>query len=372
MPSTDFIFVGALTELNYNIVTSGVGLRVAGIGGGARMAVVNVALDLRVINSKNFAVVVCLVAAEADLRLRSSRPTYSASSIRRWSSWKPAHVRNEPLQLGVRSVAEMAVYQIMTDFLRLPRDPSCALVENDHMSSYLEQLKPNGETSIMTALKSARILAASLGVLAFGAMAATPAMAFDKVNWKWSAHVNEWVNISACIHLNVNITGMVQVEKLQIFLGDAKASSYVAHIYNTPFYETTGRSRGGNDYTKGDDDKGHAKTYAVDDTRYYYRDAKSSPHHYERELKIHDRGGEPDFDRVGVKPLDARVELPIILASTTSIGNNQSITSDVPVFLHDGQFVANVSDREKEHCKGVWCDLARNVVGSWHRRQLRR
>jgi hypothetical protein len=46
----------------------------------------------------------------------------------------------------VRSVAEMAVYQIMTDFLRLPRDPSCALVENDHMSSYLEQLKPNGET----------------------------------------------------------------------------------------------------------------------------------------------------------------------------------------------------------------------------------
>jgi curli production assembly/transport component CsgG/holdfast attachment protein HfaB len=55
-------------------------------------------------------------------------------------------VRNEPLQLGVRSVAEMAVYQIMTDFLRLPRDPSCALVENDHMSSYLDQLKPNGET----------------------------------------------------------------------------------------------------------------------------------------------------------------------------------------------------------------------------------
>ena len=56
LPSTDFILVGALTELNYNIVTGGVGLRVAGVGGGARMAVVNVALDLRVINSKNFAV----------------------------------------------------------------------------------------------------------------------------------------------------------------------------------------------------------------------------------------------------------------------------------------------------------------------------
>ena len=31
---------------------------------------------------------------------------------------------------------------------------------------------------------SARIVAASLGVLAFGALAATPAMAFDKVKWE--------------------------------------------------------------------------------------------------------------------------------------------------------------------------------------------
>jgi curli biogenesis system outer membrane secretion channel CsgG len=145
LPSTDFIIVGALTELNYNIVTGGAGLRVAGIGAGARMAVVNVAMDLRVINSKNFA-----VSYVSTLQKQIYGYEVSADVFRFFDTTfvelQAGHVRNEPLQLGVRSVAEMAVYQIMTDFLRLPRDPSCALVENDHMSSYLDQLKPNGET----------------------------------------------------------------------------------------------------------------------------------------------------------------------------------------------------------------------------------
>jgi curli production assembly/transport component CsgG/holdfast attachment protein HfaB len=145
LPSTDFVLVGALTELNYNIVTGGVGLRVAGIGAGARMAVVNVALDLRVINSKNFA-----VAYVSTLQKQIYGYEVQADVFRFFDTTfvelEAGHVRNEPLQLGVRAVVEMAVYQIMTEFLRLPRDPSCALVENDHMSSYLEQLKPNGET----------------------------------------------------------------------------------------------------------------------------------------------------------------------------------------------------------------------------------
>ncbi len=47
-------------------------------------------------------------------------------------------IKNEPMQLALRSVVEMSVYQIMTDFLRLPVAEGCAKVENDHMSSYLK------------------------------------------------------------------------------------------------------------------------------------------------------------------------------------------------------------------------------------------
>ena len=46
-------------------------------------------------------------------------------------------IQNEPLQLGVRSVVEMAVYQIMTDYLGLPGNENCALEQTDFMDDYL-------------------------------------------------------------------------------------------------------------------------------------------------------------------------------------------------------------------------------------------
>lgn len=143
LPSSDFVIVGAITELNYNIVSGGVGLRIAGIGGSARVAVVNVALDLRVISTKNFA-----VAYVSTLQKQIYGYEVEADVFRffdqTYVELQSGQVRNEPLQLGVRSVAEMAVYQIMTDFLRLPRDTSCALVESDHASSNFTQLNTRG------------------------------------------------------------------------------------------------------------------------------------------------------------------------------------------------------------------------------------
>src|ERR1700682_4449970 len=89
----------------------------------------------------------------------------------------------------------------------------------------------------MNRLKHARTLAVSLGVLAFGAMVgASPAMAFNDVNWEWETEINSNINVNVCINLKVDITGMVQVEKLQIFLGNVEAESTVSDITNTPFY----------------------------------------------------------------------------------------------------------------------------------------
>lgn len=147
----------------------------------------------------------------------------------------------------------------------------------------------------MKTLKSARVLAASLGVLAIGAMA-SPAMAFDNVNWSWKKDVREHVDIDVYIDVDVESTGLVEVEKLQIFLGTVNAESTVKHIYN-----------------KQPDVGGHWQYVSC----YCY-------------------GGYLVKDS-----FDAKVELPEVLSAATAVGNNQSITSDVPVFLHDGQFVAN-------------------------------
>ena len=160
----------------------------------------------------------------------------------------------------------------------------------------------------MKALKDARAMAASLVVLAAASFATSPAMAFDNVEWNWQNDVKESVDVDVYIDVDVESTGLVQIEKLQVFLGDVKAESYVSHIYNNPIRPT--------DDVKPPPGGGH--------------------HGYDDKKK-------PDV-RVSVKPLDARAELPIVLSSATAVGNNQSITTDVPVFLHDGQFVANVKD----------------------------
>jgi len=142
LPASDFIVVGALTELNYNIVSGGSQLFIKGIGGGARTVVINVALDLRVIDSRNFA-----IKHVSSLQKQIFGHEVEANVFRFFGDtlveFNAGAIQNEPLQLGVRSVVEMAVYQIMTEFLGLPEVNSCGLVKNDHMSNYLSQLQQN-------------------------------------------------------------------------------------------------------------------------------------------------------------------------------------------------------------------------------------
>ena len=140
-PASDFILVGALTELNYNILSGGVQAFIRGIGGGTRAVVVNVAMDLRVIDSKNFSIryVSSLQKQIVGYEVEANVFRFFGTSLIEFDA---GAIRNEPMQLGVRSVAEMAVYQIMTDFLGLPEAPGCSLVESDHMASYLQAEQP--------------------------------------------------------------------------------------------------------------------------------------------------------------------------------------------------------------------------------------
>ncbi len=136
LPASDFIIVGALTELNYNIVSGGGQLFVKGIGGGARTVIINVALDLRVVDAKSFQIryVTSLQKQIFGFEVEANVFRFFGSTLVEFDA---GAIRNEPLQLGVRSVAEMAVHQIMTDFLGLPGGEGCGLVENETMASYL-------------------------------------------------------------------------------------------------------------------------------------------------------------------------------------------------------------------------------------------
>lgn len=147
LPASDFIVIGALTELNYNIVSGGAQLFVRGIGGGARTVVVNVAMDLRVVDSRNFAIryVTSLQKQILGYEVEANVFRFFGSNLIELDA---GAIRNEPMQLGVRSVAEMAVYQIMTDFLKLPGAPGCSLVKSDAMNAHLDIEQPNNSTSL--------------------------------------------------------------------------------------------------------------------------------------------------------------------------------------------------------------------------------
>lgn len=146
LPASDFIVVGAVTELNYNIVSGGAQLFIRGIGGGGRTAIINVALDLRVIDSRDFSIryVTSLQKQIYGYEVDANVFRFFGNNLVEFDA---GAIRNEPLQLGLRSVAEMGVYQIMTDFLRLPEAKGCGLVKTEHMASYLKNLSPDEEPS---------------------------------------------------------------------------------------------------------------------------------------------------------------------------------------------------------------------------------
>jgi hypothetical protein len=124
------------------------------------------------------------------------------------------------------------------------------------------------------------------------------ASAFDDVDWTWDAKVNENIDIDVKVDAYFEPDGLVQVEKLQAQIGDVKAISVVKDVEFDPSV---------------DDGKG---------------------------------GGWGGWD-VKVEAGDP-VDLPAVLSSATAVGNNQSITTDVPVLLHDTQIVVGGVDDGKD------------------------
>ncbi len=122
----NFVVLGALTELNYNIVSGGIRGFVGGVGGGVRKAVINVGLDLRLVDVRTFRTlyVTSLQKQIVGYEVEGSVYRFFGDQLVEFDA---GAVKNEPLQLGVRSVVELATYQIITEGLGFPAadSPQC-------------------------------------------------------------------------------------------------------------------------------------------------------------------------------------------------------------------------------------------------------
>ncbi len=217
-------------------------------------------------------------------------------------------------------------------------------------------------------------LLAGASAVALG-LATTQASAFDKVDWDWNANIREKINIRIDIREKFDPSGLVQVESLQVFVGDLKASASVGKAVNIP--EVTDHTHKTYRYAaKGslDANASYEKGYAYKGGRYFKKcwwGCKGGSMHY---------GGygweggyaslSADFDAslsytVPVfAALDAQTQLPLIEVSATAIANAKSIESEAGVLVHDGQFVWGDGDVDEswKYDKNAHVGLADEVL----------
>jgi len=185
-------------------------------------------------------------------------------------------------------------------------------------------------------------LLAGASALAIGLCVAAPsAQAFEKVKWNWYANVYETVKKYVDVDIFIDPTGMVMLEDLQIQIGDVKAYSEVAYIWNDP----------------PEDSGGIPSTL---DVQWHYglgggllNDGFNSPEVLD--ANVDETDIPPDVNGTvtatidlsqflnGGDAIDAPTHLPEVVSAATAVGNNVNIESDVPVELHEGQFVFNAS-----------------------------
>lgn len=197
----------------------------------------------------------------------------------------------------------------------------------------------------MTRYKAMLLGATALTAMTMGA----PAFAFEEVDWTWNNDVNETIDINVTINDTLDPQGLVQVEKLQVHFGDVKANAEVSGIHNTPAIPNSGGVAtvdetfvftGTGDQVP--DPTEFPETIGVGDGSSGLTAVLTPPSTYDE--------GDQGFSfqvnvtgEVDVPPtegmLDA-VDLPKIDNAATAVANNQSITADVPIYLHDGQFAA--------------------------------
>jgi hypothetical protein len=169
------------------------------------------------------------------------------------------------------------------------------------------------------------VLLSGVAACALGlAVANQPAEAFDEVNWVWNTEVNKIVTEEFNIYAELDPSGLVTLEDLQIFIGDVTATASVHDIFN---YQ--GEEDDRDDDHGGGHDGGHDGDH---DLASFNWDGGWGGHDGDHD---HDH----DHDDDDLVRLDALTELPEVINVATAVGNNADIYTEVATNIHEGQFV---------------------------------
>lgn len=116
---TDYYIVGGITELNYNISSGGGEARVNGVGPRARTYTINVAADLRIVDSRTLAVVDTTSLQKQIIGYEVGFEVFRFFSDN-LVDINAGSKNQEPLQLGVRTTLEMGVMELLSSATGVP------------------------------------------------------------------------------------------------------------------------------------------------------------------------------------------------------------------------------------------------------------
>jgi hypothetical protein len=214
-------------------------------------------------------------------------------------------------------------------------------------------------------------LLAGASALALG-LAASQAAAFDDVDWEWNTTINEKINLYIDPSFwQLDPIALIQVETLQISIGDIKATSEVKHVYNNvaPNYgeyqeiAVTGYTTGDlevagtvdeNAYVNGNAyGKVKVEGYAKDDCWWGKCDYDPVSAKGFAKLDVHGKAYTDGLPVSGTATGELGVVgtawLPVIeaheitdlahvVSAATAVANIATVTGNSAVFVHDGQF----------------------------------
>jgi holdfast attachment protein HfaB len=126
IPGSDYYIVGGITELNFNIRSLGAngdggGTSSDGLKGtaGANMYVMNIAMDLRMVDTRTLEVVDVVSAQKQIIGRQISAGVFDFLGHTFFDA-SLGESALEPLQLGVRSVIERSMLEMLTDLYHVP------------------------------------------------------------------------------------------------------------------------------------------------------------------------------------------------------------------------------------------------------------
>ena len=132
MPGSDYYFVGGITELNYNIRSTGIDVQGGhtdardGVGHlGGRLYVMNIALDFRLIDTRTLEVV-DVISYQKQIIGREVRAGVFSFFDDTLLDIAAGERALEPVQLAVRAGVERAVVQVMSRFYGAQDSSVCA------------------------------------------------------------------------------------------------------------------------------------------------------------------------------------------------------------------------------------------------------